>query len=210
MGRLNEIFDNKKIVKKIQKKLPYLFALAEKDASRGGKLGMEIGSVRERILCAMLMSIFGRDNISTDIPITKPEVDVILFGEPISIKTLTGAKTSGIKAIWTVDWDKQNEFVKNYNPVCDILFVQLNWNRTGGFFYFPLKAQNEIFKKMGRDKYFKIPPRNTNPRGVEFSSDTINQLFNHNESKSFEIEWVRPKIEYDTFEKWISAWEEIN
>jgi hypothetical protein len=57
------------------KKLPYLFQLAEIDNSRNGKLGMEIGSARERIVIALLIYKFGEKNIKTDIAITKSEID---------------------------------------------------------------------------------------------------------------------------------------
>ncbi len=48
-SRLIEIFEDKKLVEKIRKRLPYLFYLAELESSRAGKIGMEVGSLRERI-----------------------------------------------------------------------------------------------------------------------------------------------------------------
>ncbi len=42
--RLVEIFEDKKLVDKIGKRLPYLFQLAELESSRAGKVGMEVGS----------------------------------------------------------------------------------------------------------------------------------------------------------------------
>jgi hypothetical protein len=53
-------------------------------------------------------------NVETKIPITKPEVDAKLFGNPISIKTITGKGLSGVKLIWTVDAQKAKEFQDNY------------------------------------------------------------------------------------------------
>jgi hypothetical protein len=46
--RLVEIFEDKKLVDKIGKRLPYLFQLAELESSRAGKVGMEVGSLREK------------------------------------------------------------------------------------------------------------------------------------------------------------------
>lgn len=37
---LLEIFEDKKLVEKIKKRLPYLFHLAELESSRAGKIGM--------------------------------------------------------------------------------------------------------------------------------------------------------------------------
>ena len=58
-----ELFEDKKLIQKIKEKLPYLFQLAEVDNSRDGKLGMEIGSARERIVIALLIYKFGEDNV---------------------------------------------------------------------------------------------------------------------------------------------------
>ncbi len=125
---LIEIFEYEKLVEKIKRRLPYLFQLAELESSRAGKTGMEVGSVRERIIVALLIYKFGEANVETEIPITEPEVDVKLFGKPVSIKTITGKNFSGVKLIWTVDAQKAKEFRESYYHHCDILLVQINWN----------------------------------------------------------------------------------
>jgi hypothetical protein len=56
-GHLIEIFEDKNLVDKIKRRLPYLFQLAELESSRAGKIGMEVGSVRERIIVALLIYI---------------------------------------------------------------------------------------------------------------------------------------------------------
>jgi len=101
-----EIFTDDRLVEKIKRRLPYLFQLAELESSRAGKIGMEVGSVRERIIVALFIYKFGKENIDTEIPITEPEVDAKLFGEPVSIKTITGKSFGGVKLIWTVDAKK--------------------------------------------------------------------------------------------------------
>lgn len=135
--RLTEIFEDNKLVEKIQRRLPYLFQLAEMESSRAGKTGMEVGSVRERIIVALLIYKFGEANVETEIPITEPEVDAKLFGEPVSIKTITGKGLGGVKLIWTVDAQKAKEFRESYYPHCGILLAQINWNDLGGFYYIP-------------------------------------------------------------------------
>ncbi len=105
-SRLTEIFEDKDLVKRIGSRLPYLFQIAELESSRAGKIGMEVGSLRERVIVALLLYKFGEKNVETEIPITEPEVDVRLFGQNISIKTITGKGFSGVKLIWTVDAQK--------------------------------------------------------------------------------------------------------
>lgn len=122
-NRLIEIFEDAGLVNKIKNKLPYLFQLAELESSRAGKTGMEVGSVREKIIVALLIYKFGGANVETEIPITEPEVDAKLFGEPVSIKTITGKNFGGVKLIWTVDAQMVKEFRENYYPHCDVLLV---------------------------------------------------------------------------------------
>lgn len=203
-----EIFDDVELIKKIQAKLPYLFFLAELDASRAGKIGMEIGSVRERIIIALMMQKFGANNVKTNVPITETEIDVIVKGHPLSIKTISGPRIGGVKAIWTVDAQKAKQFVAGYNPRFDILLVQVNWGSAGVFAYIPLKVQQEIFRALGRDKYFSLPKEGTNPRGVEFSRDAMMRLSSHPDIKKLPIHWTRPTEQYDQYQRWLDYWSE--
>lgn len=84
-NRLIKIFEDEKLVEKIKRRLPYLFQPAELESSRAGKTGMEVGSVRERIIVALLIYKFGEANVETEIHINDPEVDVKLFGKPVPI-----------------------------------------------------------------------------------------------------------------------------
>jgi len=52
---------------KIKNKLQYSFHIVELESSRAGKIGMEVGSTRERILIALLISKFGEENVETQI-----------------------------------------------------------------------------------------------------------------------------------------------
>lgn len=207
-SNLKEIFEDERLAEKIVKRLPYLFHLAELESSRAGKIGMEVGSLRERIIVALLLYKFGESNVETEIPITESEVDVRLFGQPISIKTITGKGFSGVKLIWTVDAQKAKEFRKNYYPHCDILLIQINWDNSGGFYYLPLKAQKSLFDKMGREKYIKLPKPGTNPRGVEITREALSSLVKNKMSKVIEIHWQRKKVDYNPYKRWVDYWKE--
>ncbi|MBC7081080.1 MAG: ThaI family type II restriction endonuclease [Thermoplasmatales archaeon] len=206
--RLVEIFEDEKLVEKIKRRLPYLFQLAELESSRAGRTGMEVGSVRERIIVALLIYKFGEANVETEIPITEPEVDAKLFGEPVSIKTITGKSFGGVKLIWTVDVQKAKEFRENYYPNCDILLIQINWNDVGGFYYIPLKVQKRLFDRIGRQNYIKLPKPGTNPRGVEITKEALSSLVGDSESKSISINWKRTKIEFNPYKRWVDLWRE--
>ena len=109
-SRLAELFEDENLAERIKRRLPHLFQLAELESSRAGKVGMEVGSLRERIIVALLIYKFGEENVETEIPITEPEVDARLFGQPFSIKTITGKGFSGVKINWTVDPQKAKDF----------------------------------------------------------------------------------------------------
>jgi hypothetical protein len=207
-NRLIEIFQDEKLVERIKKRLPHLFQLAEFESSRAGKIGMEVGSVRERIIVALLIYKFGEANVESEIPITEPEVDVKLFGNPISVKTITGNSFSGVKIIWTVDAEKARQFSEEYQPSCDILFVQINWGKEGGFYYIPIQVQRRLFDKIGRKNYIKLPKAGTNPRGVEITKEALMGLVEDSETKVIKINWQRSEIKFNPYKRWVDIWKE--
>ncbi len=206
-NKLIEIFEDNDLIQKIQTRLPSLFQLAEEECSRAGKIGMQVGSIRENIIIALLIYKFGPTNIDTNIPITKKEVDVKLYGQPISIKTITGKFLTGIKMIWTVDPTSALEFKRNYKPECDMLLIQTNWNDIGKLYYIPLDSQIRCFNALGRQIYIKLPKEGTNPRGVELSKDAVMGLVNDSATKTIEITWKKSQIKFDAYQRWIDLWE---
>lgn len=201
-----EIFEDKELIEKIKRRLPYLFQLAELETSRAGRVGMEVGSLRERIIIALLIYKFGEKSVETDIPITEPEVDVKLYGQPISIKTITGM--GGVKVVWTVDAQKALEFRQNYIPRSEMLLVQINWNNYGKFLYIPLATQLDLFERIGRERYLKLPKVGTNPRGVEISKEALLELITHEDTKFINIFWMRQPIPYNPYKRWVDYWKE--
>lgn len=169
---------------------------------------MEVGSVRERIITSLLIYKFSEANVETEIPITEPEVDARLFGEPVSVKTITGKGFGGVKIIWTVDAQKAKEFRESYCPHCDILLVQINWNDTGGFYYIPLEVQKRLFGKIGRQNYIKLPVPGTNPRGVEITKEALSSLVEDSKSKSIIINWQRINMDFNPYKRWVDLWRE--
>ena len=169
---------------------------------------MEVGSLRERILIALLVHEFGIENIDTEIPITTPEIDVIAFDNPLSIKTITGKRLVGVKLIWTVDRDNVLEFAENYTPTCDILIAHINWGGMGGLYLIPLQIQVDLMDRIGRNQYLKLPKPGTNPRGVELSTASVRTLVHNEQSLGIPIRWGRREINYNPYDRWLDYWEE--
>jgi len=207
-SRLADIFKDKELMARIQRKLPYLFSIAELESSRAGNVGMEVGSLREKIIVALLIYKFGEGNVETEIPVTEPEVDLKLYGQPVSIKTITRKGFAGVKLVWTVDTQKVREFRESYYPHCDILLVQINWDAEGGFYYLPLEVQRKVFREIGSERYIKLPKPGTNPRGIEIAKEALEALVTNNNSKVIEIFWQRTKIDYNPFKRWVDHWRE--
>lgn len=206
--KIIELFSDELVVRKIRSKLPDFFQLAEMESGRGGRIGMEVGSLRERILISLFMYYFGEENVKADLPITNPEADVLVFDKSVSIKTKTGSGLSGVKLIWTVDQEKARSFQAGYKPSCDMVFAHLIWDQAGALYYFPVETQLEIFNDFGRDNYIKLPVRGTNPRGVEISSTGLKKLINHEDTRKIEIAWNKNEIKYNKYERWLELWEE--
>lgn len=207
MSAVSLFYDNV-IIAKIQEKLPKLFYLAELESSRAGRVGMEVGSVREKILIALLIYKFGRESVNTDLPIHEPETDVIVNGTSISIKSITGRHIGGVKLVWTVDREQALNFSQTYEPKCDMLLAHINWGGDGGLYYFPRSVQVELMSKLGRDVYIRLPKPGTNPRGVEMSSRAMRSLASHPNSSKIPVKWVKKQIEFDPYQRWLEHWEQ--
>lgn len=207
-SNLLRMFNDNAINIKIQTKLPYLFQRADIENVRGGSVGMEVGFTRERIITSLLIHYFGIDNVDSDIPTNEKEIDVVLFDNPISIKTITSYGYSGVKLSWTVDKEKANEFARNYLPNYDILFVQINWNSYGGLFYLPKEVQKEVFDSIGCDRYIRLPKEGTNPRGGEITAEALKLICSHDKSRSIRINWIKQDINYNQFTRWVDLWEQ--
>ena len=205
---LDELFNDEKLVTSIKNQLPKLFRMAEIESFRAGKIGMQVGYIREDILISLLIYKFGEPSINTNIPKSETEVDTKLFGKPISIKTITGKSLSGVKLVWTVDAKNAINFQKNYVPSCDLLFAQIIWGNEGGLYYVPNEIQCSLLKRIGCERYIKLPKAGTNPRGAEITKEALSTLISANETKCIKINWQKPEINYNLFKRWVEYWNE--
>jgi len=216
---LFQLFEDDKMIEKIRRKLPYMFFIAEIEMSKSGKVGMEVGTLREQILIALLIYKFGYENVKLN-PIANEDFDLELYGKPVSIKTIKKIlpkrikkfSGSGIKLVWTVDWEKVENFYRNYEPRSEIILVEVSWYKNGGLYYIPLEVQREIFEEIGRDRYLYRHKKGTNPRGVEISNEGIKMLIEHPQAKKIDIFWEKPEIGadiiYKPYQRWVELWAE--
>jgi hypothetical protein len=208
----NKLFDDNLVIRKIQQKLSHLFELAEIESQRNGKIGMEVGSIRENVLIALLMYKFGLDDVNANIPITKSEIDVLVKNEPLSIKTLTTINDSwiNIKVSWSVDVATAQTFKTKYKPFCDMLLAKIQWNNIGQLYLFSKEAQQKILKTLGPDKYLKLPKAGTNARGVEITKEALKLLASHATTRKIDIKFIKEHLDCrEIYTRWLDAWHEI-
>ncbi|GAA7185804.1 hypothetical protein HpCS39_14900 [Helicobacter pylori] len=203
---MQTLFNDERMILKIQEKLPYLFQLVESENSRDGKLGMEIDSARERVIIALMLYYFGKENVQTDLTITQKEIDAIVLNKPYSIKT---AQTlNGIKLIWTTDALKIQEFIENYKPNTDILFVHVCWGKEGGFYYIPSAIQQGVLTTKSKEFYFKLPKSGTNSRGAEISKLALLECIAHKDTLRIPIFWERTNnLKHSPYDKYLELWQ---
>lgn len=203
---IKKLFDDKQLVEKIQIKLPQLFHIAELECAKSGSAPMEVGSIREKIIIALLIHKFGEKNVDTVLSAKEAEIDVKLFDNPISIKTITSNYHRGIKLSWTVDAQKSSEFSEHYEPSCDMIYVHINWNNAGGLYYISREIQQQTLFEIGRENYLKLPKSGTNPRGVELSGATIRNLISHTNTLKIPIFWKKENVDYNPYQRWLELW----
>lgn len=207
-GHLIEIFEDERLVEKIKRRLPYLFQLAELESSRAGRIGMQVGSAREGVIIGLLIYRFGEADVQTEVPITEPQLDVMLSGRRVSIKTITSKGFGGVKISWTVDARTAKQFAESYRPDCDILLVQINWNDVGGLYYIPQDVQKELLNEVGARGYIKLPKPGTNPRGIEITKEALSTLVQDSRSRRIMIDWKKTKIDFSPYKRWVDLWRE--
>ncbi len=100
-------------------------------------------------------------------------------------------------------------FINNYKPKCHILLIQINWGfKRGGFALIPIEVQEKVFAKLGKEKYLKLPKAGTNPRGVEFTKEAMENMLSDKETLKIDIDWKKELFDYDTYKKWVEYWRE--
>ena len=194
---------------KIQKVLPTLFNMVELENRRGNRLGMEVGTARERVLIALFMYVYGAKSVEFP-PSNSPELDVLVNNQPLSIKTKSSKGLTGVKLVWTVDWNKIETFLRTYLPASHLLYINIIWGKAGSFFLIPEHVQRAILERLTIINYTKVPPRGTNPRGVEFSKTAMHLLQTHQDTQSLTIDWKRDKsllVERALYDRWIGLWD---
>ncbi|MFN4073593.1 MAG: ThaI family type II restriction endonuclease [Thermus sp.] len=203
-----DLFEDDALVQRIKNRLPYLFFLAEKMASRGGKAGMEVGTLREQILIALFIHKFGRESVELG-GITEQH-DVRVLGYPISIKTAKSPSSRpSLKVWWGSDNEKILDFKKRYYPNSILMVAVINWGATGPLALVPKEVQEEVFEDVTPDGYLRARV-GTNNRGVEIPGRVVARLLEDPRTRRMAIYWQAPylkDVEWIPYLRWLEYWE---
>lgn len=198
-----EWFNDQLFTSLVKNNLPKLFKKAEIESIRGGKIGMEVGVLRERILIALLLKSFGDKNVKFDFSSTDNSKDTQVFDDVLSIKTFMNNGYGGIKVFWASDNKTVMNAVSNYVPQNHLLISNINWGtKNGGLYLIDLETQIEIFNNIGVEKYLKI--NNGNNRGISIQTEVLKTLLSHKKTKRIIVNWEDPKLNYNIYERWIN------
>ena len=110
------------------------------------------------MLIALLMYVYGYKSVEFP-PSNSPELDVLVNNQPLSIKTKSSRGLTGVKVVWTVDWNKIDDFLRTYVPASHLLYINIIWGKTGSFFLIPEHVQRAVLERLTIINYTKVPPR---------------------------------------------------
>ena len=176
----NEVFYHFQEEKYI-KGLLSLYQSSQTECSRSTGLTPEVGSSRERDLIA---SFYSNPllNVNFDISNDKEE-DVTINNNNISIKHSSNKNISksGIKIIWTVDNEKQNEFLKHFTFKCDLIIVFVRFDKIieNGHIEIIYISRSELIHQqtnsyIRKETIFKCLEGNS--RGIEFEKKFFEKI----------------------------------
>lgn len=209
---LANLFTNDYYIAQLQQKLPYAFEVAEAESrpiqqKRGGPtyetVGPEVGLVREKILVAFLRHTLGDMNI--DLPRANTSMrDVMVFGEPLEIKTAT--KRGKVKAKWTADAESARNDIKSFEFTSDLLLVRIWWGEEkDSVFYIPVETLKDISNGASPADYIS-GAAGTNNRGIEFAQWFLDKAEYHPNTVRIHIPWQKRNIDIDPMGRWMGYW----
>ncbi len=201
---LLKLFENDQSITLLQAKLPLAFEMANMEMPKGNPA---VGIVRENILMSFLTSQLGTELVTQEESGTARGSDLLLCGQPLSIKTTTG--NGGIKVLWTVDPLKIGEEIAlTYQPDYDIILVCIFWGKNKeSVFYIPKEVQRKVMDEVGRSSYLDAKV-GTNHRGVSIASPARTKLLQHEETLKIKINWIKHKPDYNPCKRWDDFWME--
>ena len=203
---LLDLFQSPTERKRFAAGLPLAFSIVRQRMPAGNPA---VGILREHVMIGYFFAVFGRDKITLPEAGNEREYDLILCGDPVSIKTVTG--DVGVKILWTADTDQaQREIRRDYNPHSDILLVNIYWEqKRDSVFLIPTITQTDVMNSLGREIYLSSAT-GTNNRGIEIKRKAITELKRHPDTLCIEVDWALKNQHFpEPWDEWEKYWQKL-
>ena len=167
-----------------------------------------VGILRDHVITGFFVSEFGKENVRVPERGNERSYGMVLCGEELSVKTVTG--DSGFKILWTVDTEQvKREIETGYEPVHDILLINIFWNqKKDSVFYIPLSVQQSVLNRIGRSNYLSSAT-GTNNRGIEIKKRAVTFLKMHPDTIKISVNWATDNAKYPPpWDEWEKYWSE--
>ncbi len=202
---LRDLFLNPVRRNRFARGLPTAFAMVKQRMPGNPAVGI----LREHVITGYLVAEFGQEKVQVPEKGNERSYDVVLCGEKLSIKTITG--DVGFKILWTADTEKvYREIDTGYEPTHDILLINIFWDELkDSVFYIPLSAQQSVFNCIGRSNYLSSAT-GTNNRGIEIRKRAVKELKAHSNTFRMSVMWVPDHTKYpEPWDEWVKYWNTI-
>ncbi len=205
------LFRNEHYVELLRQNLPRAFEVADAESrriqQRSGRtyesVGQEVGVVREKILIAYLRHTVGDMHI--ELPTANSAMrDVMIFGHPLEIKTVT--RNGKVKAKWTADTASAQNDIGRFEFTSDLLLVRIWWGaEQDSIFYIPVEVLQELAGNHAANNYLSSAS-GTNNRGIDIQSWFMTAAEGHRDTVRIPIDWHRIGIRIDPMARWLAYW----
>lgn len=192
--RIMDLFSSDDFKEYMQKFWPKFVAIANAMSTHNGRIGQEVGKLRERALIYLLYRFLGEDIDEcpiddSDVGVHEKEKDVSIFDRDVSIKTLTGknGKYSPLKLSWVDDQDKAKEFIDNFKPTCDLLVACIDWGNVANIYYIDCETQTTVLDSLPSDKRLVLAKGYT--KGTRLHSQAWLEMLQHENTLKLPINW---------------------
>jgi hypothetical protein len=183
----------------IREKLPPAFQAVENEL----KGNPAVGLLREQVIIGMLIAFLGKENIEIIESGVNPDVDCYVGKDPLSIKTVSNSGSIRIK--WTSNALKAKEFMRSYEPKCDLLVIRIAWEAAGSITMIPVDVQRNIFTQIGINKYLDYRG-STNTRGVNLTHEVESKITKNSNVTRLDIFWKKSDQIINPIDRWIDYW----
>lgn len=200
---IDKLFKDEEFKCYMQHNWPYFAMVSNNMCLQKGQLGQECGKMRERAILYLFRRFLGESIHHCwlndyDIGVNEKGRDVVLYGEDVSIKTISYGKNSfnQLKVSWIEDKTMAQNFESKWIPEYDLLLCRIKWaSPDEGFYYIDRKTQNKVIKRFKEINQDTLKTSGGYSKGTSLDSKLCEALVN--DSDTLKLKIVMPQENRD-------------